>query len=108
MIRFISIEKNDILNDPEEAAEILSHATERKIPMKFMGLHADPAAPELTVFMEESEESEPATFVFSPIYSDSREDMIALVTQRYEAEYATLATFQIAESRWGLFVKQNR
>lgn len=108
MIRFISIEKNDILNDPEEAAEILTHASKRKIPMKFMGIHADPAAPSLTVFMEELEESAPVEFVFSPVEAESDDDIIALVTQRYESDYATLATFRIADSLWGLFAKNSR
>ena len=49
MIRAISIEKDDILNDPEDAAKLLSHALTRKIPMRFMGIHARPEAPAVLV-----------------------------------------------------------
>lgn len=107
MIRVISIEKNDIINDPEDAAELLTHATKRKIPMQFMGLHDDPVNPVLTVFMEEAAESAPVEFVFSCVEATATDDIIALVNQRYEAGYATLATFRIAESIWGLFAKKS-
>lgn len=108
MIRVISIEKDDILNDPEDAAKILSRAMKRKIPMRFMGIHARPEAPAVMILAEECELSQPVDFVFSPIEADSEDEIIALATHRYEAGYSTLATFRIEDSTWGLFAKRSR
>ena len=108
MIRAISIEKDDILNDPEDAAKLLSRALARKIPMRFMGLHARPEAPALLVLLEECEESESLEFVFSPLESDSEDEILATATHRYEAGYKTLATFRIDDIPWGLFARKRR
>lgn len=108
MIRAISIEKDDILNDPEDAAKLLSRALTRKIPMRFMGIHARPEAPALLVLLEECEEWEPVEFVFSPLESDSEDEVIATATHRHEAGYKTLATFRIDDISWGLFARKSR
>ena len=106
MIRAISIEKDDILNDPEDAAKILSRALKRKIPMRFMGIHAPAEAPALLILLEECEESSPCEFVFSPLEADSGEEIIATVAHRHQAGYCTLATFRIEDSTWGLFARK--
>ena len=108
MIRIISIEKDDILNDPEDAAKILSRAMARKIPMRFMGIHAPQDAPAVMVLAEECEQSRPLDFIFSPIEADSDDEIIALITHRYEAGYCTLATFRIDDMTWGLFAGRGR
>lgn len=108
MIRIVTIDKNDILNDPEDAGNLLTHTVKRKIPMQFMGLNADPDSPVLTIFLEktETDEPEPAKFVFSPLDSAADDEIAALVSQRYEAGFSTLAVFRIADSLWGLFRKK--
>ena len=108
MIRIISIEKDDILNDPEDAAKILSRAMTRRIPMRFMGIHAPQDAPAVMVFAEECEQSQPVDFIFSPIEADADDEIIALVTHRYEAGFNTLATFWIDDMTWGLFAGRGR
>ncbi len=108
MIRAVSIEKDDILNDPEDTAKLLSRALTRKIPMRFMGIHARPEAPALLILLEECDENEPQEFVFSPLESDSEEDIIATATHRHLAGYRTLATFRIDETPWGLFARNSR
>ena len=76
--------------------------------MRYMGIHAAPEAPAITVFMEETEEAEPYSFVFSPMDSAADDDVAATVKHRYEAGYSTLAVFRIEDTVWGLFARNKR
>ncbi len=105
MIRLISIEKYDILTDPEETAEILNRAVSRKLPMRFSGL-CDTGSETLTVVLEETEETQETEFIFSPFESACSEEMAAVIEHRYLSGYSTLAAFPIGEQVWGLFAKE--
>ncbi len=105
MIRFVNIEKCDILTDPEEAADILNHAVRRKRPMRFSGL-CDANSETLLVVLEEIEETKNVAFVFSPFPSESTDEITATVESRYLAGYSTLGTFRLGDMLWGLFAKE--
>ncbi len=103
MIRFVQIEKDDILTDPAGAAEVLNCAVRRKRPVRFSGL-CDSGV-KLIAVLEDAPEPEKMRFVFSPFPSESEDDLIAVAERRYQAGYSTLASFRIAETLWGLFAK---
>lgn len=105
MIRFVSIEKDDILTDPEDVASMLTKALKRKIPMRFSGL-CDNGSDTLTAVLEETASTLDVEFVFSPFESSDTEDINAAIECRYEAGYSTVSVFPIGDTVWGLFARE--
>lgn len=105
MIRFIAIDKYEILADAEDAGKMLAKAVLRKIPMRFSGI-CDLNDTTLMVILEErpSEEKPPREYVFSPFETDPDfDDVSAAVRSRFDAGYDTLGSFRINGILWGLF-----
>lgn len=105
MIRFISIEKDDITADPQNAGRLIAHALQRNIPMRFAGL-CDTDGHSILIVLEEDPETEEMQFVFSPFKSAVSEQVAAAVRQRYDAGFTTLAAFSIDHTLWGLFCRK--
>lgn len=105
MVRFISIEKDDITADPQNAGRLITHALQRKIPVRFAGL-CDVDAHSILIVLEEDPDADEMQFVFSPFKSSVSENLTAVIRQRYDAGFSTIAAFPIDDTLWGLFCKQ--
>lgn len=105
MVRFIPIEKDDITADPQNAGRLIAHALQRNIPMRFAGL-CDVDDHSILIVLEEDPDAEEMQFVFSPFKSSVTEQVSAVIRQRYDAGFTTLAAFSIGNTLWGLFCRK--
>ncbi len=110
MIQLISIEKDDIVTDPRNAGRIIGHALDRNPALHFAGL-CDVDQHCIQIVLDDLTAGEDGNagekqFIFTPFQSSVSERVSAVIRQRYDAGFSTLAAFSIGDTLWGLFCKQ--
>lgn len=102
MNRYLTIPEEDILSDPEAAADVILHAVRRKIPYYFQAIV--PLGETLLVTLAQGDDGRFAEqFIFAPFRSCSADAVAVEINHRDTAGQTLLASFFIGTVLWGFY-----
>ena len=102
MNRYLTIPEEDILSDPEAAANVILHAVRRKIPYRFQAIV--PLGETILVTLSRSSEGPyPDQFIFAPFRSCSADAVASEINSREQAGQNILSSFFINSVLWGFY-----
>lgn len=102
MNRYLTIPEEDILSDPEAAADVILHAVRRRVPYHFQAII--PLGETLLVTLEPGDDGRFAEqFIFAPFRSFSADAVAVEINNREQAGQSILGSFFIGTVLWGFY-----
>ncbi len=108
MSRIVKISKNDILFDRENTSDFLNKSASRTLPLYLSGgFETDDR---IVLFLEDGISSNHIIrerYIIAPFSEVSEDGLIGEINSRYTAGFSIRFSFNISESKWGIFSQKN-